>query len=393
VAEPRGLLAVDSQPAGLRVEVGGEILGRTPLRVRLRSGRLIRVCVLPDDEATHRSAARAVILRPREERSIQLSPQPLQVEEGTRRWVRPAWLRVRCGEESHVVRLHLPGGICSEHTTPTEWIEVPAQRAIRLDVLPPEEDGWIGICRQVILTPGGRCSFDDLRPLRREGQREVPRQDPRQEAPRQEERPSAPSVVRAFQDALRGPIFGAFLERWGGLEARSRALRMVSGALPKEYLRRWSELEGCCGEATRWRDEICADACDVRPEAWVRARRRAGIEISLTPFLRLAQFIDEALPVEVPDAESVEIGREERGDVAQVVLSIAEIFGCDYEHIPLYRRTRSDFDYRSNILCQPFSAALGGAEVAPGVVCRVSVPLLIPRAGEVGDVAVVHVRR
>ena len=454
MAKPRGLLSVVSDPPGLRVEVDGRVVGSTPLRLSPVAGRLVYVTVKPTDPSTHRSVTRAVLVRPRQQQQIELSPRPIRSAPGqeastsvldpdppeavvSEPAVRPASIRIRCGTDRFAVRIHRPSGLVDELWTPSDWVEIPADQTVRIDVLPPEEDGWIGICRVVQLSPGLRHSFEDLRPIRRA----TPPAPPLQPVP------AEPPVARhPLQQLLSRPALDQFLsrsilaglgghiERWALLERHSQELWQAGcGWLPEPYLEAWAALHQ---PTARGRAEAVIELLMARPpgdpsspewgpwlalvedsqtggagfQRWFsppdtgpyRAGRRWPEQLGalwlrdlLCPYLRLAQYIFEALPMEVPEL-SVPGGPSGEGLVDRVS-EISLLLGYEYDHIALYRARRGDFDYRNNVICHGVShlAPAAGDLVGPivgDVVCRVPTPLFIPRDPDmVGDGAVVHV--
>ena len=77
--------------------------------------------------------------------------------------------------------------------------------------------------------------------------------------------------------------------------------------------------------------------------------KQQAFELVLVPWLRLAQFVAEALPVEVGGkvgnmAEALELQVERRASLA------FERLGYQYEHVPLYKANRRDFITRRSLV-------------------------------------------
>ncbi len=106
--------------------------------------------------------------------------------------------------------------------------------------------------------------------------------------------------------------------------------------------------------------------------------RREVFNRFVVPWLRLAQFLVEALPHEVPESSRVDVPVEEATAAALSRL------GYGYEHVPLYRVREREFLNRK-VLTTPvrLEDILGDrappATAAPGLIVRVQVPL-VPRA-------------
>ena len=119
----------------------------------------------------------------------------------------------------------------------------------------------------------------------------------------------------------------------------------------------------------------------------------AWIRDLVSPYVKLAQFMYEALPREVPDLCDGSTSTE----FVPMIARMSSFLGHDYDHIGLYQARRADFDYRHNVICQsvsPRALALGPIDqsIRSDVVCRVPAPLFIPQNLDmVGDGAVVRV--
>jgi len=145
------------------------------------------------------------------------------------------------------------------------------------------------------------------------------------------------------------------------LLARSRALRAEAERVQADpgYLSRWSAIEEAAGA----------------PDYTV------PLEGALVPWLRLAQFLHEALPVELPEAMAPTAPAPSA--LEPTAVEFFGLLGLQYEHVPLYGARLADFAVRAHRVSRRRVAPieiLGGlrppAAAGGGAVVRVEYPLI-----------------